>query len=291
MVKSPKNLTLAKAWAEAWKIRFRHLVSARNEESRWRTHLAGRWGQRPLYKISVLDIDRLKGELLSRSLKPATVTQILGLIGRLYNLMTAWGLYHGPNPLRQIKMPQADNRRRRFLAATEAHRLLAELQGRSPRSYRLALLSLATGMRAGEVLGLRGEHVRLDDGTISVMDTKSRRDRVVDAPPAAQEILREMNLSPGRRLFSGRRVGGVFFSAVERQGLNTGRQDPRDRVVFHTLRHTFASWLVQRGVSLYIVANLLGHANLSMTQRYAHLSPEILRGAVEVWSEAFWDSA
>ena len=56
--------------------------------------------------------------------------------------------------------------------------------------------------------------------------------------------------------------------------LNEGITDPRDKVVFHTLRHTFASWLVQAGVPLYTVQRLMGHKSIVMTQRYAHLAPD-----------------
>jgi len=56
-------------------------------------------------------------------------------------------------------------------------------------------------------------------------------------------------------------------------------QDTRQRVVFHSLRHTFASWLVQRGEPLYTVAKLMGHTTLEMTQRYSHLAPDSLRKA------------
>lgn len=56
-------------------------------------------------------------------------------------------------------------------------------------------------------------------------------------------------------------------------GLNDGVTDRIHKVVFHTLRHTFASWLVQNGVSLEVISKLLGHSSLQMTMRYAHLDP------------------
>ncbi len=56
-------------------------------------------------------------------------------------------------------------------------------------------------------------------------------------------------------------------------------KDARQKVVFHTLRHTFASWLVEKGVPLYNVAKLMGHSTIDMTQRYSHLAPDSLRSA------------
>ena len=62
-------------------------------------------------------------------------------------------------------------------------------------------------------------------------------------------------------------------------GLNDGITDRRQKLVFHSLRHTFASWLVQMGKPLYTVSQLLGHSDLKMTMRYAHLAPDTQRAA------------
>ena len=63
---------------------------------------------------------------------------------------------------------------------------------------------------------------------------------------------------------------------------NDGVEDPRLRICFHTLRHTFASWLVEGGVSLYEVKELMGHSDFGMTQRYSHLSPDGLKAAIKI---------
>ena len=65
----------------------------------------------------------------------------------------------------------------------------------------------------------------------------------------------------------------TFSRIVEKSGLNDGVTDRIHKVVFHTLRHTFASWLIQKGVTLEVVSKLLGHSSLQMTMRYAHLDP------------------
>ena len=74
-------------------------------------------------------------------------------------------------------------------------------------------------------------------------------------------------------------VSDTFERVVEALGFNDGIEDARQRVVFHSLRHTFASWLVQRGVPLYTVAELMGHTTLEMTKRYSHLAPDTMRAA------------
>lgn len=72
-------------------------------------------------------------------------------------------------------------------------------------------------------------------------------------------------------------VSKTFNLPIDKLGFNEGITDPMLKVIFHTLRHTFVSWLVQRGTPLYTVATLMGHSTLEMTQRYAHLAPDTTR--------------
>jgi len=64
-------------------------------------------------------------------------------------------------------------------------------------------------------------------------------------------------------------------------GFNNGVADPRQRAVFHTLRHTFASWLAIQGIPIYTIAKLMGHKSIAMSERYSHLSPDSQRTAVK----------
>lgn len=74
-------------------------------------------------------------------------------------------------------------------------------------------------------------------------------------------------------------VSAAFARLVDRLGFNDGIEDPRRQVCFHTLRHTYASRLVEAGVGLYTVKELLGHKTLAMTARYSHLGENSLRQA------------
>ncbi|GHT93293.1 hypothetical protein FACS1894122_08290 [Alphaproteobacteria bacterium] len=66
-------------------------------------------------------------------------------------------------------------------------------------------------------------------------------------------------------------------------GFNNGVNDDRQKVVFHTLRHTYASWLVMSGVDLYTVQKLMWHSTIAMTERYSHLAPDHLKKAVSMF--------
>jgi len=82
-------------------------------------------------------------------------------------------------------------------------------------------------------------------------------------------------------------VSNAFAKVVKRLGFNEGITDRRQKVSFHTLRHTFASWLALRGESILTIKELLGHQTLAMTERYSHLIPDHKRRAVEGIDESF----
>ena len=75
-------------------------------------------------------------------------------------------------------------------------------------------------------------------------------------------------------------IPSTFKNAIKGLKLNDGISDRRDKVVFHTLRHTYASWHVENGTDIYILKELLGHSTLVMTERYSHVSPGKLQDAV-----------
>ena len=77
-----------------------------------------------------------------------------------------------------------------------------------------------------------------------------------------------------------RQVSNAFASAVDRLGFNDGVEDAQNKLVFHSLRHTFASWLALQGTPILTIKELLGHKDIKMTMRYAHLIPDHKREAV-----------
>jgi len=148
--------------------------------------------------------------------------------------------------------------------------------------YDITIVGLHTGLRAGEIFNLTTADVQLEKGLLVVLDTKSKSNRVIPLNRHSKDAL-ERNLdplSPSTPIFKHNSCK-AFSRVVESCGLNQGVTDRRHRVVFHTLRHTFASWLVQAGVPIAVVSQLLGHQDLKMTMRYAHLAPQQARDAIE----------
>ncbi len=180
-------------------------------------------------------------------------------------------------------MPKKPEGRLRYLDADEIGRLLGAC-GASRNPYLACIVTIAvhTGMRKGEILGLEWERIDLSSARITLDRTKSGRPRGVPINRAVYEALIALEPDASRRtglLFRKRdaRAWGQIRTAFETALAKAGIKDFR----FHDLRHTAASHLVMRGASLQEVKEILGHADLSMTLRYAHLSPAHLRSAVE----------
>ena len=138
----------------------------------------------------------------------------------------------------------------------------------------------------------------MEHGLITLLDTKSGRTRTLSMTSDVREAL--LNRGPGpKREFVFPARGGVKIQkvsksigrAVDKAGFNRGIDDRRQRVTFHTLRHTFASWLVMEGVSLYEVKELLGHASLTMTEWYSHLAPDRNQKAAAIMEKVFKENA
>tara|TARA_B100000686_G_scaffold57527_1_gene61740 strand:- start:1702 stop:2190 length:489 start_codon:yes stop_codon:yes gene_type:complete len=144
-------------------------------------------------------------------------------------------------------------------------------------------------MRMGEVFSLNWNDIDLEHGNISIKDPKSGKSRnaYITAPLKRMFQRIKANTSKARGLVFRdkkgnkiREISNVFDRAVEKLGFNKDVTDRRDKVVAHTLRHTFASWLAMQGEPIITIQKLMGHSNLEMTLRYAHLSPSHERDAV-----------
>jgi site-specific recombinase XerD len=219
---------------------------------------------------------------------PRTIHYALIVIRQAFNHAARNELYTGENPVSKVSKPRYDNRRQRFLTYEEAGALLDNLSARSQQLHDIALMSLHCGLRAGEIFELRWGNINFDQNLLTLMDTKSGKSRAVYMTQNAKQVLERM-LKGGSaecvfRDRNGNKIKDIsnsFMAAVTELKLNEGVTDRRMKVVFHTLRHTYASWLVQEGVDLYAVKELLGHSTLVMTERYSHLRKENLISAVK----------
>jgi len=261
--------------------------------SRYAHWLKARFAAKALKDISPLDLERLKREMREAGKSESTVRHALCVIRQAFNKASVWRLWKGENPCKGVSFPTPNNARQRFLTQEEAARLLAALRERSPQVAQIATLSLYGGLRLGEVLGLAWSNVNRRNGIIMVQDTKNSTSRPIFITEPIKQVLAELTPgAPDDPLFTARggtpvqQLSKTFSNTVQELKLNEGVSDPRERVSFHTLRHTYASWAVAAGVPLYTVAKAIGHKTLTMAARYSHLAPESHRTAFEAVAQA-----
>ncbi len=259
-------------------------------------------GDVPLMKITTPMLEALVSKAVKAGKSPATIRYIMTVISQVWNKAAERGIVQGDSPTRRVKTPKIDNRRMRFLNEEEARALLSALAVRSKDMHDIALVSLFCGLRAGEIHALTWGDLDFENGLIHVRDTKNKINRLAFMTKEVREMLEQRRsvqattdlVFPGANGEQRQWVTDTFPRTVNDIGLNdtgefttdendkqTAKKiiDARQRVVFHTLRHTFASWLVKNGTPLYTVAELMGHTNLEITRRYSHLAPDTLKKA------------
>lgn len=294
------NLTFNRFFADTYmpqqKADGKSARSVAREDEFARLWIGPVFGSKPLRKIVPLDLERLKKKMTEAGRAARSISYCLATVRQVFNHARRLGLYDGESPTTKVKKPVEDNRRIRFLSREEADKLLEALAERSPDVHDMALVALHCGLRAGEVFALEWGDVDLDRGVLTIRGTsrragtktKSGKTRAAIMTEAVKAMLAAKKRGEHTELvFPGRggkkiiQISDSFNRTVKALGLNDGVEDDRQRVVFHTLRHTFASWLVEQGIDLYTVKELMGHGTLAMTERYSHLDPENLRRAVK----------
>jgi integrase len=285
---TPPKQTFA-AFAEDW---FRIYVVVNNKPSEQRSkrfalnrHLLPAFGDSELSTIEPRHIEAFKAEKLQAGLAPKTVNNQLAVLGRCLRTAVEWGaLNKCPmiRPLRKVVSERTD-----FLTPEESRALVGACA--EPMWRNMLLVALRTGLRLGELFGLEWCDLDLDRRVLVVRQSivrgivgtpKSGKARYV---PMTAEVILALSLVPHSAPLVFHRGNGQPLTydlakrAIRRACVAAGLR----AVGWHTLRHTFASHLAVAGVPIISIQQLLGHASITMTMRYAHLAPSALQVAVE----------
>ena len=268
------------------------------DEQRFNKHIKPALGDFPLNAITQFEIQNFINDAHSEGAAPATVKQYMAIIRRAFNMAseTLVGdnhLFVGLNPAKGVRLPTVRNKRERYLTGREAELLIeAALNLKSSDLHDAIVLSLNTGLRLGELRRLIWLDVDLTAKFLTVQDEAQRKPGgKVPINAEAEKILlsRKGEAKPTDLVFPPifgkiyrENLSHEFRRLVDSLGFNEGlaEDDRQRRVVFHTLRHTFASWLALAGVDIYRIKTLMRHKTLEMTMRYAHLIPDATTEAV-----------
>jgi integrase len=217
-----------------------------------------------------------------KSVKPATVYQELALLRRMFNVAIKEWEWFKDNPVSRLSFSVGNRNARVRWLTMEEEKLLLEKATNPAWLRSLLTVALHTGMRRGEILDLRWQNVDLLKRLIRIVKSKNGEMRSIPMSNTLVNLFKEMNVRDiSGRVFpiSKSSVRHAFDKVVEKVNLKDFR--------FHDLRHSFATRLVQNGVDLYKVKELLGHKTITMTMRYAHHYPESLRSSVEVLDHCY----
>jgi integrase len=228
----------------------------------------------------------------------STINKHIFLMNRLLNLARHWGhIQHSAHQVNLRRLVLGDFKQR-FLSPEEIERLLTFAhRSTHPHLYNVIRLLLLTGARKGEARTMRWQDINRDKRIWTVPVSKNGRSRRIVLSSAAMDVIADCK-SNAERL--GLPVEGKDCIFVNPRTLKpydsfyaawylVRSQAGLDDVRIHDLRHTYASLLVNKGVSIYEVQTLLGHSSVQMTQRYAHLAPDRLHKRTEIVAKIVLD--
>lgn len=231
-------------------------------------------------QIGHLNLSDIKGDAISairddiRSTRsPATTNRYLATLASVLTTCVKHWHWLESSPMQQVAKLAENNQRKRFLEEQELTALLiACKESESPDLYPAVMLSITTGARQSEVLGLRWSDIDFDRQTINLRDTKNGEDRTL---PLVNQVLplliTKKEARKGDLIFPSKvsrknpiRLRRSFTTALSRAGIEDFH--------WHDLRHSCASFLAKNGATLLEIGELLGHRSMNTTKRYSHLT-------------------
>ncbi len=238
--------------------------------------------------ILILDTNDIRDFLYQDGINPRTRAHYLTVINSFYNFLVSNDIILNV-PTQTIKLPRLDKKLPEYLTIEEVDRLFNIIPTKATDYRNIAMLETiyATGMRVSELVNLKISDIDFDEMTIRIMG-KGSKERIVPINEASVRSLREyitggyrnylLRLNDSEYVFINN-----FGKKISRQGFfkiikNLCKEnDINKNVSPHTLRHSFATHLLNNGADLRIIQELLGHSNLTTTQIYSHLSNQKLK--------------
>lgn len=250
-----------------------------------RVHIKPFFGRLKLDEVTPRHVERFKARKLKAGLSKKSINNYLTCLRRMLAVAYEWGIIQVVPRFQWFKCPKPPFD---FLDFDEAERLV---EAAEPESKAMIITALKTGMRLGELVALRWEDVDLVKGQLRVVRSatgghigtpKSGRNRVIPLSTGLVRVLREHRHLKGELVFCAADGRMLNKNMVRRPIARACRLAGLRNIGWHKLRHTFASHLVMRGAQMKTVQELLGHATMEMTMRYAHLAPRVRREAVNL---------
>jgi integrase len=242
-------------------------------------------GSRVAADLKPSDVDEWIG--LHKEWTPATMNRHKATLGKSLQLAVVAG-HLTRNVARLVTARRENNGRVRWLQDDEESRIVAAIKEQCPSQLPAFYVATNTGMRQGEQFSLTWDQIDFERRKIFLHTTKNGSSREVPMNKTVAALLTDLHAARTNEwVFQAEKFKTKRRLINPRQWFETVLADAKVRNFhWHDLRHTFASRLVMKGIDLHTVSKLMGHKTLTVTQRYAHLSPEHNLAAVEVLDAA-----
>lgn len=251
-----------------------------------------------LADVSPALIVKYRNELLAtitrRGTKMAngTVVRYMASLSHAFSLAVKDWQWVDDSPLRKVSKPKEPRGRERFLSDDERTALLQACKASTSRFlYTVVVLALSTGMRRGEIMGLRWNQIDIPRGRILLYETKNNTSRAIPLAGLALTLMSE--------LIKVRRIDTdlVFYGETGSQPVDLTKpwttalgKANLTNFRFHDLRHSAASYLAMNGATTIEIAAILGHKTLQMVKRYSHLANSHTSSVVTSMNEKIFGS-
>jgi len=256
--------------------------SWRRDDELYTLRIKAVFGNRRLNQITRQQIQTFHTQLLGMDLAPATCDHHIKLLKHALNLAIDWGLLNEKNPAARVPLFNRDNKVEHYVDATELERLMQVLRTDENRPVcQIAMFLLSTGARLNEALSATWTQIDKENRVwrISAINSKSKRMRSVPLNDSALDVLAQLD-TDGKfdHVFINKETKKPYTTIAKVwERLRGAAGLPHLRL--HDLRHSYASFLVNSGRTLYEVQQILGHSDSKVTERYAHLSSKTLQAA------------
>lgn len=258
--------------------------SSQKEDARmWSKYILPVLGSTRLNVLTRRDVDRLHQRMRDT---PYMANRVLELLRRAFNLAAEWGYMDGENPCRHVKKFKEQSRER-FLSAEEMARLgeafrqCGAEQLESPQVLLALQLLIYTGCRRNEILELRWDWIDFTHKRINFPDSKTGK-KTLDLNDAVIELLHKVERVVGNPFVIVGKNGQKHLVNLRKPWQRIMKRAGLENIRLHDLRHSFASVGAASGLSLPMIGKLLSHKQATTTQRYAHLTGEVVREASNI---------
>jgi site-specific recombinase XerD len=236
--------------------------------------------QKPVKVITVKDGLKTERE---KAIRPVTVNIELRTLRAFFNTAVRWKLLESnPFKIQLVKVPE---NKPIFITKEEFQKLLNVIEEHWLKE--IIIFAVSTGLRRGELVNLKWNSIDLNRKLLYIESTptfrtKSGRMRIIPLNDTALYILKtKQGRDASGYVFTmnGKQIFADWITHLFKRYVRLANLS-NESIHFHSLRHSFASWLAQDGTSVYVIKDLLGHSDVKTTQIYSHLQPESLHAEV-----------